>query len=488
MDKSNGELHTKKAYFPPVVAVLGHVDHGKTTLLDAIRKTSLAKKEYGGITQSIGASAVEIVYEGQKRKITFIDTPGHEAFSAMRSRGAQAADIGLLIVSSVDGVMPQTRESIHLLKTANIPFIAVLTMADLPTKNSEKVKQQLIRENVLIEGYGGDIPVLEVSAKTNINIKELLDLILLISEMRGLNDNANPDAPVKAIVIESKRDAHAGAKATVIVKNGTIHLRDELDCEGHRFHVRALLNDTGQQERSASIGDGIELFGTENVLPVGSIITAKENAIEKINIEAKSNTPLDFVYHKTKDEEGLSIILCADTQGSLEAIVAALPKKVTLIAVKTGEITEADVLQAKATGAIALSFNTKIRPEVQKLAIAEKVLVNNYKIIYEMLDEINDVLEGKRELLVETILGRAKILARFPFEKTHAYGVAVIDGRIAKNDKVRILHGEQVVGETSIQSLRVGKTITPKVNRGEAGLLFNQALDITIGDMLISYA
>jgi translation initiation factor IF-2 len=488
MAKSSNKQHTISTYFPPVVAVLGHVDHGKTTLLDTLRSTSIAKREFGGITQNIGASTVETEYEGRKKKLTFIDTPGHEAFSAMRSRGAQVADIGLLIVSAVDGVMPQTRESIHLLKTAKIPFIVVLTMSDLETKNPEKVKQQLVREDVLLEGYGGDIPVIEVSAISGLNIKELLGLILLVAELHEINKQVDPNGALKAIVIESKRDLKIGARATVVIKNGTIHTRDELSCEGISFRIRMIVNDIGQQLTSASVGQGIELYGMDIALSIGSVITTKESALPWEIATPKVTSPMDFVYHKLKDEEGLSIILCADTQGSLEAIIAALPKKVTIVAQKTGEITEADVLQAKTIGAIILSFNTKIRSDIKQLALVEKVLVNNYRIIYEMIDEINDVLEGKRQLLVEIILGRAKVLASFPYEKTLAFGVALTEGRIAKNDKVRVMRGDLKIGETTIQSLRVGKNPVAKVNKGEAGVVFTSTLDITIGDMLISFS
>lgn len=489
MEKQTNNDSKSKQAIPPVVAVLGHVDHGKTSLLDAIRKSSLADREYGGITQSIGASAVETMYEGKSRKITFIDTPGHEAFSAMRSRGAQAADIGLLIVSAVDGVKPQTRESIELLKAANIPYIVVLTMADLPTKNPEKVKQHIIRENIMLEGYGGDVPVIEVSSKTNQNIKELLDLILLVSEMREVNMQADSQGKLKAIVIESKLDPKVGAKATLIVKNGTITTRDELRGEGHIFKVRSLINHLGKQVPQVSVGDGVEVIGATQVLSVGSIITsAKDAELEKDKKETLTNSLQDFAYHKSTDNEGLFLLLIADTQGSLEAIEAALPKKVTIVAKKTGEITEADVLQAKATGAIALSFNTKIRSDVEKLAMAEKVLIKNYKIIYEMLDEINDVLEGKRQMNLEIILGKAKVLARFPFEKSYAYGVALTEGRLANKDKIRVIRDDQIIGETTIKSLRFGKNPVPKITKGEAGLVLGSELDINTGDMIISFA
>ncbi len=473
--------------FPPVVTVLGHVDHGKTTLLDALRKTSVAQREYGGITQGIGSSSVEVEYEGKKRRITFIDTPGHEAFTNMRSRGAQAADIGLLIVSAVDGVMPQTRESIKLLQSANLPIIVVLTMSDLPTKNVEKVKQQLLRENVLLEGYGGDIPVIEVSAKKGENMKELLDLILLVSELRGVHQKASSSAALKAIVIESKLDPRAGAKSTIIIKQGTLHTREEVSCEGKTFRLRTVLNYLGKPIDKASVGEGVEILGAPDVLPVGSIVTPKQAEVT-VSAKEAERKPEDVLYHKPQDGDTLYLILAADTEGALEAIVAALPKEVTIVTQKTGEVTEADVLQAKATGALALSFNVKIRPEVQRLALAEKVLIKNYQIIYEMLDEIADVIEGKKQMQLETELGKAKILAKFPFEKTFAYGISIIEGRIVRGDKIRVLRGDTVIGETTIQSLRVGKNVTSKVTKGEAGIVLSHQLDITIGDMIISVA
>lgn len=487
MGKDTANKQSDTHHFPPVVAVLGHVDHGKTTLLDAIRKTSIADREFGGITQGIGASSVEIVYDGKKRQITFIDTPGHEAFGKMRSRGAKAADIGLLIVSAVDGVKPQTRESIQLLKDAQIPLIAVLTKVDLPTKNIEKIKQEIIREDILLEGFGGDVPVIEVAAPTGQNVKELLDLILLVSEVRKTDADVDPKGALKAIVIESKKDQRTGSKATVIVKNGTIRARDEVDCEGHAFRVRTIIDDKGAHIQEASIGQGVEIIGMEEVLPVGGIVSAKGEAVEKK--EALTTEPKrDIVYHRPEDAEGISLILCADTQGSLEAIIAALPEGVRVVASKTGEITEADVLQAKATSAIVIGFNSRIRPDVQKLAFAEKILIKNYKIIYEMLDELTDVIEGKKLAALEVILGTAKILAKFPYEKTEAFGVGIVDGRLARGDKVRIMHGDDTVGETTIKSLRVGKNPVTKIDKGEAGLIFAHELDITIGDMLISVA
>ncbi len=475
--------------FPPVVTVLGHVDHGKTTLLDAIRKTSIADREFGGITQKIGASSIEIPYDGQTRQITFIDTPGHEAFTSMRSRGAQAADIGILVVSLTDGVMPQTKESIQLLQQEKLPFIVALTKSDLPEAQTEKVKQQLLRENVLLEGLGGDIPYMEVSAKTNRNIKELLDLILLSFEMQVRNPAIKADAPLLAIVIESKRDPKVGAKATIVVKNGTLHVREDVVCEGQAFRVRTLISPLGKQVTTASVGEAVEVLGMTDFLPVGSIVTGKDNAFKTIQEEQEPmQRELRYVA-KEEERGGVSLVICADTEGSLEAITYALPEAVKIIAKKTGEVSEADILLAKSTGALVVSFNSKIKPEIQKLAITERVLAKNYNIIYEMIDEITDVLEGRQRAAVEQVFGTAKIMAKFPFEKTFALGIRVMEGRVARGDRIRLMRGDQIVGETTIASLRVGKDVQSKVEKGhEAGLVLATPLDFQLGDMLVCHS
>ncbi len=482
---------TKPQQFPPVVAVLGHVDHGKTTLLDAIRKSSIADREKGGITQKIGASAVEILHEGKERWITFIDTPGHEAFTKMRSRGAQAADLSLLVVSAVDGVKPQTRESIEALRAAKAPFIVVVTKADLPTKNIEKVKQELTSEEIKLEEYGGETPIMEVSAKTNLNIKELLDLILLMFDMHrkpSYAEETNSTNPLNAVVIESKLDVRSGPKATAIVKNGTLTVRDDVQVDGKFFKVRTLFDTNGKSIQSVTVGDAVEILGFTEVPPVGSLINSKEAASTAKQEEAK---PLkrEMNYQREEEHKGISVILVADTQGSLEAVVNALPKGIKLVSQKTGEVNEADVLMAKSTGSILLSFNTKLKPDITSFAYTEKVLVRNYEIIYELLDEIKDALEGKLQSQMEHIFGSAKVLAKFPFEKTFAYGISVLDGRIARGDRLRVMRDDEVIGETTMNSLRVGKNPTSKVEKGhEAGIVLPEGLDIHVGDVLLSHS
>jgi translation initiation factor IF-2 len=470
--------------YPPVVAVLGHVDHGKTTLLDAIRKTNIAQREHGGITQKIGASTIEIEHEGNKRKITFIDTPGHEAFSKMRGRGAQAADIGLLIISAVDGVMPQTRESILLLKASKIPFIVVLTKSDSPEKNSEKVRQQLLKEEVMLENFGGDVPSIEVSAKTGSNVRQLLDLILLAFDLYKesghykLSENNN----FEGVIIESRLDPKSGSKVTAIVKNGIINVRDEVVAENAKGKVKNLISDNGKQVEKATVGEAVEILGFESVPAVGSIVYKKDQLKEEVKIQEEEKVK------KQEGEDFLSIILCADTQGSLEAIINSLPQNINIILKKTGDIEASDIFFAKSVGAIVLGFNIKLKPEVVTLAKTEKVILKGYTIIYEMINEISDFVQGKLESLQEEILGIAKVLARFPYEKTEVLGISVTEGRVAKGDKVRVLRGEEVIGESYVSSVRQGKEQISKVESGQqAGMILAPRLDFTIGDVVICH-
>jgi len=485
--------NTKSLQFlPPVVAVLGHVDHGKTTLLDAIRKTNIAQKEHGGITQAIGASKVEVLHEGIKRQITFIDTPGHEAFAKMRGRGTQAADIGLLIISAVDGIMPQTKESIALLKETKIPIVVVLTKSDLPNKNTGKIKQQLLKEGILLEGLGGDIPIIEVSAKMNTNIKELLELILLVFEVKGKSPSLSENGQFKAIVIESKLDQKAGPRATIVIKNGSINVGNEISVDNQIGRVRTIIDDKGTHLKKATVGNAVEILGFEKVPKVGSIVYKKSEITFKpkpLLLTLKTSSAPAFPKLSLK-ENIVSIVLCADTIGSLEAIINALPKEVNIVLQKTGEVSPADVLLAKSISAIVIGFNTRVRSEVAKLCTVEKVLFKNYNIIYELIDEINDVVAGKKLKVEEEIFGKAKVLASFPFEKTKVLGITVQDGRVARGDKVTLMRpsadGDEIIGESRISSMRVGKDPVSKVEKGhEAGITLSPFLDFTIGDMLV---
>ncbi len=459
---------------PPVVVVLGHVDHGKTTLLDAIRKTEVAASEYGGITQGIGAYQVEV----DGGKITFIDTPGHEAFSKMRSRGASAADIAVLVVAANDSVMPQTIESIKIIKEAKIPFLVAINKVDLPEANVDKVIKDLGRYEVQLETYGGDVPFVKISAKKGEGIKELLDLIKLLADMTGIKGSA--DEALEGVVIESRLDKNRGALATVVVKNGTLKVTQEIFVDGVKTKVRALINYQGEQIAEAGPGTPAEIFGLTALPPVGAKVGL---TLEAAMPEAKREGPA------SNAQGNLPILLKADTLGSLEAITNLLPKNVQLLSSGTGEISEADILLARSTSAIILGFNAKENAAAKKLAETEKVLVRTYKIIYELLEELADAAAGLLEPVVEEIRGRGQIIAEFPFEKLRVAGVKVLEGRVARGDQVKVTRGEELVGQARIKSLRVGKEETTKVEVGrECGALLEPQVDFRVGDDIISHS
>ncbi|OGH31339.1 MAG: hypothetical protein A3J69_02625 [Candidatus Levybacteria bacterium RIFCSPHIGHO2_02_FULL_42_12] len=490
--KKQQEIHTNQnKEIPPVIAVLGHVDHGKTSLLDVIRKTNIAQKEHGGITQKIGTSAIEVKSEGKRRKITFIDTPGHEAFALMRKRGVAACDISLLIVSANDGVMPQTKEAIAHILSSKLPFIVVITKSDLPESSPQKVIQQLAKEGVLVDRSGGNIPVIEVSAKTGHHIKELLDLILLVWDMHERESLG--DSGFKGIIIESRRDAAVGAVASVIIKNGTIRPRDTIYWKGGSCRIRGLINDQGKQITSAHIGEGVEILGFETCPSVGEIIGFSPPLIENVVQQKTSSVSAEehakkSLFGKKQEEQRLAVILCADTEGSLEVIKALLPPAVFFVLAKTGEISKTDILLAKSSAAIIIGFNAVIRNDALHLARIEKVLVKNYAIMHELIKEMQEAIEGKELAMEEQILGVSAVLARFPFEKTFVLGLRVNEGRVAKGDKVRLVRGDETVGESVITSIRQGKDSTSKIEKGkECGIIISPFLDFTIGDMLLCH-
>lgn len=484
---------------PPIVVVLGHVDHGKTTLLDSIRKTDVVTAEYGGITQSIGAYQVGL--EGTQRdhqpvkKITFIDTPGHEAFGAMRSRGAMVADIAVLVVAANDSVMPQTVESIKIIKEAQIPYVVVINKIDLPEANVEKVIADLTRHEVLLENYGGDVPFVKVSAKKGEGIEELLDLIELLAEVKEIGKN--PTSHLEAVVIESRLDKSRGPLVTVVVKNGFLTAGSKIFAAGAEEKVRALINYLGESISEAGPGTPVEILGFRQVPAVGTqIVEASTQTKEQsgnLQIDSKQNIVLN-----RSDQEGsqsLALILKADTVGSLEAISAQIPANVNLVSSAVGDVTEKDVMLARSTRAIILGFNVIVTPSALKLTETEKILTRTYKIIYELLDELKDAAEG---MLVpeemEEVLGTGQIVAEFPYEKMRVAGVRVTDRRIARGDLIKIIRGSNeegspnVIGTSKVKSLRVGKEETNRVEKGkECGILLDPQVDFQTGDAIISY-
>lgn len=504
MDKTNAKSSSEQSVLrPPVVAVLGHVDHGKTTLLDAIRKTNIAAREHGGITQAIGAFMVDcselLVHGKAKHKttlnepitnnyITFIDTPGHVAFARMRGRGVSAADIAILVVSADDGVMPQTKESIAHIKEANVPIIVVITKSDLAAANAERVKQQLVKEGIALEGYGGDVPVVLVSSKTGKGISDLLEVIILVSQMARVS--GDPKGLSEGVIIEAKRDRRKGVLVTIITKTGTLSVGDEVIAESVGGKVRALFTDAGQSVKEVPPGSPVEVLGFTDIPQIGAKVIHKNEArLPGRQKEAVKYAGAAETLRKDSENVRLGVILKADTQGSLEAIVQNISQEdVKLILSATGDPTEADVLLAKASHAIVVGFNTSPSPSVVKLAETEGVIIKTYKLIYELLSELAEAIAlfkgGKPQ---EFILGKAKILAIFPYERKKVAGCKVIEGRIAKGDKVRVEREEQVLGEARIASLRVGKEDVGKVDKpAECGILLSTSLDFDTSDMILS--
>ncbi len=478
---------------PPVVAVLGHVDHGKTTLLDYIRKANVAAREHGGITQHIGAYQIDYKTKAKEvRKITFIDTPGHEAFSKIRSRGASAADIAILVVAANDSVKPQTIESIRQIKAAGIPLIVAINKVDLPGIIIDKVKSDLAKHEVQVEGFGGDVPFVLVSAKAGTGVEDLLELILLVADMKELTNDAQGD--VQAVVIEAKVDKFRGQVATLLIKSGTLAPANTL-YEGQKAlgKVRALIDETGAKVDQAGPGKPVEVLGFSVLPSIGAVISTapQQAAASAAPVAAKTASVADFLAAMTAaDKKRLKLFIKADTSGSLEAVIEALPKEeVDIVHGSLGDITEADILEAGAMGAVVVGFNVKAAGGVEKLATHEKVIYRIYTIIYELLDEMADVVSGMEDLLVkERELGRGAVIAEFPFEKDRIAGTKVVSGRLAKGDMVKIMRGEDEIGRARIRSIRQGKNEVTKVEvGGECGVLLDKKVDFTLQDGIIAF-
>jgi translation initiation factor IF-2 len=475
----------------PIVTILGHVDHGKTTLLDTIRNTNVAGKENGGITQAIGTYYIDVpknlLKTDSPRRITFIDTPGHLAFAKMRARGSQVADIAILVVAGNDGIMPQTIESISHIQTAKIPTIVAINKIDLPDINIEKVKKQLARAGLNLEEYGGDIPVVPISAKSGKGVDKLLEMILLISELFIKNETAKIN--LHGVVIESKMTRARGIAATVIVRSGTLSVgQDVTSDEKDSFRVRAIFDWHGIGIPKLLPGESAEILGWHRIPEVGSILT--DLPPSPMAIQQKTNAALSvppLTPNTQLSEDKIRIILKADSTGSLEAIVNGITKNAEVIMSGVGAITESDVLMAKTTKAIIVGFNTQIHPQVAKLAESEKIIIKTYGIIYELFEELEEVIEAIKEGNLVKILGEAKIIALFPTKETTIAGVKVTSGRIARGDLIKIMRGEEEIGRAKITSLRHLKEDVTKAEQGlEAGVILSQKVDLLTGDSIIS--
>lgn len=485
MAKPASVTQVKTTTRPPVITIMGHVDHGKTTLLDAIRKTHVADREYGGITQHIGAYQVEV----NGKPMTFIDTPGHEAFAQMRARGSQVTDIIVLVVAADDGLMPQTKESIAHIKAAQVPFVVAVNKMDTPGANIERVKKQLSENSVLVEGYGGNVPIVSLSAKTGEGIKELLEIIQLLADLEELE--SDPKAPFQGVVIESQLDKFRGPVASILVKQGTLKFGDPLSAGNAVGKVKALINDLGKQIKEATPSTPVEVMGFTQVLPVGTLVGEKEVESPKLKVESEEKETADLF---ASEKQELRLLMKADRLGSLEALDYAINQiptgdlKVRLILKETGDINESDVLLAASSKAIIIGFNIKVSPNVQKLADIEKVNIRTFNVIYELLDELKDGLEVLlKPVETEEITGQAKIKAIFESSRGPVAGCEVIEGSLRKGDLAKIMRAEVEIGRGRIKSLRHQKEDIPKADKGEeCGVIMDSSFEFAIGDILIA--
>ena len=461
---------------PPIVVVLGHVDHGKTTLLDYLRQSNIAARESGGITQ--------VIRSFQLNNITFIDTPGHSAFAAMRARGSDLADIAILAVAADDGIMPQTVQSVEFIKLAHIPYLVALTKSDLPNANPDKVKTQLTETGVVVEDFGGDIPAISVSAKTGQGIPELLELLELLVSLHL--PKGDPDGPLQAVVLESSLDSKKGPLATLIIKSGTLKVGDVLP----QGKIRALTDSNGKNIKEALPSTPVEVLGLNAVLPVGSVISS-------IQINTSPSFPSPTAKTRAEGEklgEGrkgevsedakLNLIVRADVAGSLEAILSSLPPGVNVLFSGTGDFVATDVDKAKTGQGVLVGFNVKVTTPVAKLVEVDKVPIYNFKIIYELLDQVDKLTRPQTK---EVILGKAEIIAEFKIGPDRIAGCRVTEGVISKATKIRLVRGDVIIGDTRLKSLKSGKADVPSVKSSlEFGAVFSPYLDFRIADHIIA--
>ncbi|MDR5695207.1 MAG: translation initiation factor IF-2 [Armatimonadota bacterium] len=489
---------------PPVVTVMGHVDHGKTTLLDTIRRTNIAEREFGGITQHIGASVVE----WQGRSIVFIDTPGHEAFTALRARGAQVTDIAVLVVAADDGVMPQTVEAVNHAKAAGVPIIVAINKIDLLQANIERTKQQLSEIGLIPEEWGGDTIVVPVSAKTGQGVPDLLEMILLVADLQELR--ANPHLPAKGTIIESRLDRGRGPVATVLVQEGTLRVGDAVVAGEVYGKVRAMINDRGQRVEEAGPSMPVEVVGLSDVPVAGDLLevvaneriaraVAEERRERRKTTEAMGGRPITLEELLTQATEGpreLRLILKADTHGSVEALQQAIQRLSTpqvhlnILHAAVGNITESDIMLAAAGRALVIGFNVRPEAHVRMLGEQENVEIRLYRIIYEVLEDLQKLIRGLvTPKKVEVILGRAEVRATFSISKVGTVaGCYVTHGTMARGANVRLIRDGVVVYDGQIASLRRFKEDVKEVPEGyECGIGLERFQDIKVGDILEAY-
>ena len=488
---------------PPVVTVMGHVDHGKTSLLDSIRQANVTAQEAGGITQHIGA--YQVVHQG--KKIVFLDTPGHEAFTAMRARGAQVTDIAILVVAADDGVMPQTIEALNHAKSAKVPIIVAINKIDRPGANPDRIKQQLSDHGLLAEDWGGDIVMAAVSAYTKQGIPELLEMILLVAEMQELK--ANPNRQAMGTIIEAQLDKGRGPVATVLIQKGTLHIGDSIIAGVAYGKVRAMINDRGDKVKKALPATPVEVLGLSDVPAAGDVLYVVDERVARAVAEkrvAKKRTDelvqtqkvsLDDLFKHIQEGslKDLNIVVKADVQGSIEALRQALLNlknkevRVNIVHAGVGAINESDVMLASASNALIIGFNVRPDTNARTAADKEKVDIRTYRVIYEALNDVEAAMTGMlAPEYKEVILGKVEVRQVISVPKAVVAGSYVLEGKITNAAQVRIVRNGVVVHEGKIESLRRFKDDVKEVASGyECGITIERFRDIKEGDIIEAF-
>jgi translation initiation factor IF-2 len=489
---------------PPVATVMGHVDHGKTSLLDAIRATKVAEKEFGGITQHIGAYQVETPHG----KVTFLDTPGHEAFTAMRARGAQATDLVILVVAADDGVMPQTTEAINHARAANVPIVVAVNKIDKPGADPDRVKRELANLGLVPEEWGGDTIFVHTSAKRGDGVPQLLEMMALQAEILELK--ANPNRSARGVIVESRLDRGRGPVATALIQSGTLREGDAVVVGSHAGRVRAMFNDRGKKVQKALPSDPVEILGLSGVPQAGDglLVVADERKArqiatvrgdrDKLKAKAAARITLEDLHKQIVSGEvkELRLILKADVQGSVEALTESLERlssdevKLKVIHGSVGTVTESDVMLASASNAIVLGFNVKADAKASSQAQAEGVDVRSYNVIYDLINDVKAALSGMLAPEIrETVLGRAQVRQIFPVSKVGLVaGSAVTEGKIVRSARVRVKRGDTVLGEGTVTSLRRFKDDVREVLQGlECGIGVDGVKNIQAGDIIEAF-
>ncbi len=488
---------------PPVVTVMGHVDHGKTSLLDYIRNTKVSLGEAGGITQHIGAYQVQT----SGKTITFIDTPGHEAFTQMRARGAMATDIAVLVVAADDGIMPQTVEAINHIKAANVPLIVAINKMDKVGADPDRIMQQLTEHNVVPEAWGGDAIIVKISAKTGEGIDKLLEMILLVSEMCQLK--ANPKTDAIGVVLEARLDKGKGPMASLLIKDGTLNIGDTIVCGLTTCKVKAMIDDNGKNVKSATPSMAVSVVGFNEVPSAGDTFTEVDEKLSKEIISDRKSkirsemnkmsvsSSLEDMMAKMNDSDKkiLNILLKTDVNGSLEAIKSSVLKlnndyaKINIIHSAVGAVTESDIVLAQASNAIVLAFNTKTDSKAKTLAERNKIEIKNYKIIYALLEDMERIVKGLKEpVYEEEILGHAEVLMVFKLTGVGLVaGSLVKDGKVRRNEHARVFRDNVVIADTMISSVKIVKDDVKEAAKGyECGIKLNYD-EFKVGDIIECY-